>query len=335
MPATLAEIAPYVGTFFCVLILSALSMRTMIHLAVSRGWTATANKRSSHSGIVALGGGGPVVIFALAVFYLFAQPREPISLAVVAGAVCLGLVSLIDDIKPLHQSWRFGLQIAVVAICLYLLPNGQFVISHDWPLLIDRTVTGLAWVWFINLFNFMDGIDGLAGSEIIAISFGIFLVGYMVGLSPIVLLLAAALAGGAAGFLPWNWHKSRIMLGDLGSIPIGFLLGFLLIKLAIEGQLIAALILPLYFVADASYTLLRRALRGEKFWRPHKEHFYQRATQTGAGHDHVVCRIVAANIVFIGAALLSISNPFWAVLTATITLLVLMMSLYNLGRADT
>jgi UDP-N-acetylmuramyl pentapeptide phosphotransferase/UDP-N-acetylglucosamine-1-phosphate transferase len=116
---------------------------------------------------------------------------------------------------------------------------------------------------------------------------------------------APAGAAPAAGFLVWNWHPARLFLGDVGSVPLGFALGWLLLHAAIAGYWAAALILPLYYLADATITLGRRALRGAKIWQAHREHFYQRAVARGRGHDAVVGAIAVGNVVLIGCALIA------------------------------
>jgi UDP-N-acetylmuramyl pentapeptide phosphotransferase/UDP-N-acetylglucosamine-1-phosphate transferase len=105
------------------------------------------------------------------------------------------------------------------------------------------------------------------------------------------------------GFLYWNWDKAEVFLGDVGSIPLGYLLGWLLLATAAAGQWEAALILPLYYVADASLTLIRRLLRGKRIWRAHREHYYQRAVQRGLSHAAVVKRILACNVLLIVLAI--------------------------------
>ncbi len=98
----------------------------------------------------------------------------------------------------------------------------------------------------------------------------------------------------------WNWAPARIFLGDVGSVPLGYLLGFLLLDVAARGHWKIALILPLYFLADATLTLVRRLLRGERVWQAHRQHFYQRAVQRGLGHAAVVRRVIAADLILIG-----------------------------------
>src|SRR5438874_2196203 len=114
------------------------------------------------------------------------------------------------------------------------------------------------------------------------------------------ILVGALIVAAAGGFLVWNWAPGRIFLGDVGSVPLGYLLGFLLLDQASRGRWKLALILPLYFLADATITLLHRLARRERIWEPHRRHFYQGAVQRGFGHAAIVERVIAANIVLIG-----------------------------------
>lgn len=332
MPLAITVLQEYLGMFISILILSFLLTRGIIATAHRRKWLQIPNKRSCHEGAVPVGGGVPVVITTLAAWAIWAQPFDPPQFAVLTGAIALAVISWIDDLYSVHPGLRLLLQIAAVSLSLYFIPSDQSVFFQAWPLWLDRLVTGFFWLWFINLFNFMDGIDGLAASETISITIGIILIGSFVGMSMELLLMAVLLAGATIGFLPWNWHKSKIMLGDLGAIPIGFLIGFLLIKLAINGQIIAAFILPLYFITDASFTLARRMLGESQFWRPHREHFYQRAVLAGNAHSDIVLIIVCANIIFVAAAYLSMSQPLLAVLIAGLTVLALIANLIYLEK---
>jgi UDP-N-acetylmuramyl pentapeptide phosphotransferase/UDP-N-acetylglucosamine-1-phosphate transferase len=138
------------------------------------------------------------------------------------------------------------------------------------------------------------------------------------------------LVGASLGFLRWNWHKAKIFLGDIGSIPLGFILGYLLLEQAAAGEWKAALILPLYYLIDATFTLLRRAARGEKFWLPHRQHFYQQAVQRGWRHDQVSLMILLAGAVLVGLALAPFSH-LSALGGAGLTVFVLLLIL---GRAE-
>ena len=319
--------------FLAITALSALLTRSFITVATNRGWTVEPNERSSHTTSKPIGGGVAVISVALATWLIFGVPIDPVGLAVLAGAIGLGIISWIDDLIMVSPAFRLSLQIVAVAVVLMLLPVEQRILSDDWPLLIERVLTGFFWVWLINLYNFMDGIDGLAACETIAICLGLVIIGNIIGLPTDMLILAVALGGATLGFLPWNWHNSQIMLGDVGAIPIGYLIGFLLLNLAFKGYVVAALILPLYFLTDASFTLIHRFLRGEKFWMPHKEHFYQKVVQSGDSHDHVVLKIIATNIVLLCAAYWSISEPLWAAVVAVAAVTILMVQFHIRAKA--
>src|SRR5207245_6467519 len=203
------------------------------------------------------------------------------------GAVLLAAVSWIDDLRGLSRVVRLLAQAAAVAIGVSVLPEPK-----DFFHLV---AIGLVWMWWINLFNFMDGIDGLAGSEAAAIGAGLLLFASVgAGWDPGLRVLGAAVIGAIIGFLVWNWSPAQIFLGDVGSVPLGYLLGFLLLDLAVRGHWRIALILPLYFLADATITLARRLMRGERVWHAHREHFYQQAVRRGLGHASVVKGVIAA-----------------------------------------
>ncbi len=195
------------------------------------------------------------------------------------------------------------------------------------PLVLERALLGLGWLWMINLTNFMDGIDGIAASEVIAIAIGYVAVTSAAGLPGGLVPLALILAGAAAGYLIWNWHPARIFMGDVGSIPAGFLIGWLMLDLAYRGQPAAALILPAYFLADATLTLLKRLFKGEKPWQAHKTHYYQRAAQGRATPPQVVSAVSIANVGLIALALVSVKLPAAALLAAALVVLFLLRGL--------
>ena len=265
------------------------------------------NERSLHEAPVPRGG-GIAVIAAIAFAWLglvLTGRAGPSLLVVLLGALLLARVSWRDDVAGLSPALRLAVQAVAVAAALgtaALIGFGALSLTQGWlPQWLDTAVTALLWLWFINLFNFMDGIDGLAGSEAATIALGLAAFAATgVGEEPLLVLLAAPVAAAAIGFLLWNWPPARIFLGDVGSVPLGYLLGFLLLSLAWSGYWRIALILPLYFLADATITLGRRLARGERVWQPHRRHFYQRAVQRGLSHREVTLRIVAANLVLIG-----------------------------------
>jgi UDP-N-acetylmuramyl pentapeptide phosphotransferase/UDP-N-acetylglucosamine-1-phosphate transferase len=281
-------------------LVSCVGTRLLVTVLQRRAVLDKPNKRSSHVVPTPRGGGIAVIGTSVAAWVaLWGAGLVPLSAIVIAiAAAGLAIVSWFDDLRGLSPGFRLLAQFVAVAAGMLALPHGA--IFQGWlPLGLDRIAAALLWVWFVNLFNFMDGIDGIDGSEASAIGIGIVLVA---GGSLDLAAPAAVVAAAALGFLVWNWAPARIFLGDVGSVPLGYLLGFLLYQLALRGAWQAALILPLYFLADATLTLLRRLARGERVWQAHREHFYQRAVQRGLSHAAVVLRMIAADVVLIACA---------------------------------
>jgi UDP-N-acetylmuramyl pentapeptide phosphotransferase/UDP-N-acetylglucosamine-1-phosphate transferase len=276
-------------------LLSCITTRLLIPILAHREILDCPNERSSHQVPTPRGGGIAVIGSTLLAWAVFARTESIPSgvFGIVLGAVLLAAVSWFDDLRGLSPVVRLLAQAAAVAIGILVLPG-----PRD---LFYLAAIGLVWIWWINLFNFMDGIDGLAGTEAAAIGAGLLLfAGVGAGADPALRTLAAAVTGAAIGFLVWNWSPARIFLGDIGSVPLGYVLGFLLLDLAARGRWTIAVILPLYFLADATITLVRRLLRGARVWQAHREHFYQHAVRRGLGHAAVVKRVIAADLVLIG-----------------------------------
>jgi UDP-N-acetylmuramyl pentapeptide phosphotransferase/UDP-N-acetylglucosamine-1-phosphate transferase len=264
------------------------------------------NARSSHTAPTPRGGGIAVMAALLPAWSLLALvAAPPATLAAVLGAAGLALVSFADDLRPRPALLRLLAQIAAVALGLGFLPGAGGVFQGLLPPAVDIALSALLWIWFINLYNFMDGIDGIAGAETAAIGFGLALLGLFhrnaSAAGQVALGTSAAMA--ALGFLRWNWHPARIFLGDVGSVPLGYLLGWLLLATAAAGFWKAALLIPACYLFDATLTLLRRALRGERVWEAHREHLYQRLVQRGWRHDRVVRWLIVLDVALVLAAL--------------------------------
>ena len=252
-----------------------------------------------------------------------AQWGIPLAAALLAG------VSWIDDLMTIGPVPRLGAHFTAALAGAFLIEGTVFQDLLPGPL--DTVAVAIGWVWFINLFNFMDGIDGISGVEAVAIGTGLLLIGVF-GMPSLDASHGQALAVAAAalGFLAWNWPPARIFLGDSGSVPLGYLLGWLLLSLAASGAWQAATILPLFYLADATITLLRRIARGEKFWHAHRDHFYQAAIKRGVSHARVSMTIAFANMFLIGLALTSVLaapgslRPWLALIAAGIVVALLL-----------
>lgn len=284
------------------------------------------NDRSSHSVPTPRGGGIVVVVLTMAAWLLpLSGAIEPATVAALVAAGILAIVSWVDDVRSLTPLFRLTTQAAAVVLAMFWVDDGALVFQGALPSWLDVAISGILLIWFINLFNFMDGIDGISAAECIAICLGLLLVGLLQGSAGVPPWLPFALAAAMLGFLWWNRPPARVFLGDVGSVPIGFLLGWMLLKAASAGYWAPALILPLYYLADATITLARRAIRGETIWRAHREHFYQRAVQSGRSHAMVSSAVFLANILLIGLAILSLFAPWPALAIAVIVVALLMV----------
>ncbi len=266
------------------------------------------NARSSHDVPTPRGGGLAVVLVVLPLLYAF--DATPFVIILVAAA--LALIGLIDDVHSLPVLPRILFQVVSVAIALIWAVDAGAVLPYLTPLL-SALVIGMGWVWFVNLYNFMDGIDGITTVETLSICIGVIAIGLIVPETEHLIAPAAILAAAMLGFGWWNWQPAKIFLGDVGSITLGFLCGYFLVNLAAADEIVAAVLLSGYYLADATTTLLRRALRGDKVWHSHKEHFYQKAHQRGLSHAQVSTRIFVLNLSLIGCAVAAVHGyTIWA-----------------------
>lgn len=289
------------------------------------------NPRSSHQRPKPRGGGlalVPVLLIAwiAAVGWFGAAP--PGFWPVLSAAAVLAVVSWIDDLRSLPVVLRLAVQALAVGIGVAAMgaTDGTGPVFQGLlPPLLDRLAAGLLWLWFVNLFNFMDGIDGIAGVEAGSLGIGLMVVGAVAAWPGANLVLPALLAAAVLGFLVWNWAPAKLFLGDVGSVPLGYLLGWLLLTAAANGAWAPALILPLYYLADATITLARRAARGAKVWRAHREHFYQRAVQGGASHGQVAGQVLACNAILVLLATAATGARVWPAVAAAVVAVALLL----------
>ncbi len=298
------------------------------------------NERSLHDAPTPRGGGIGILAALLPAWLVIVLLgyNDAAALAAAAAALILALVSWRDDLGGLSPALRLAVQALAVAVGIAFLPGAGTVFQDLLPPGLDRVASGLLLLWFVNLFNFMDGIDGITGTEAAALGGGIALLALthleIVGLG--TGMFGAASAGAALGFLRWNWQPAKLFMGDVGSVPLGYLLGWLLLTLAGAGYWAQALILPLYFLADSSWTLLRRLVRGERIWQAHRQHFYQRAVQAGRSHQAIVLRVLAADLVLVGAALWAAEDmEIPALILAALTVALLLADLSRSRRPAT
>lgn len=220
----------------------------------------------------------------------------------------LAVMGLADDMRKggLPQSLRFVVQTGVAGLVVWQW-GGVDRLPLPEPFGWEWGVLGipLSVIWIVavtNLYNFLDGIDGYAGTQGLVAGLGFGLVGGSV--SGVVGL---AVAGACAGFLVHNWHPARIFLGDVGSGALGFLFAALPFAHGADeraGMVLAAGLFLVFFLSDGAYTILRRAVKRERFWSAHRSHLYQRLTIAGLRHDEVTARVGVGMALVAGAVVL-------------------------------
>lgn len=284
----------------------------------------TPNERSSHKNPVPKGGGivviGAIIFALIFIFNSFSKTYLPLIIATIALAV----ISWVDDLRELPASLRLTAQFVLVTFVLLMMPPSEPYFHGTIPTWFELIVIAFIWVWFINTYNFMDGIDGITAIETISIGTGLFLIILLCGEQSEVALSGLVLAASALGFIWWNWSPSQLFLGDVGSIPLGFIIGWLLLQILPTPLWPISIIIPLYYLSDATITLLIRCLNRERFWLPHRKHFYQLATSRGLSHAHVSSTILILNICLIAWAWFSIAFPFISIFCAGLCVLLIL-----------
>lgn len=275
------------------LLAAAFVMALLLRGALLRGVIDRPNERSLHAAPIPRTGGIALMAGVLAGWGFMWQPW----LLPFAGAVLsLMLVSFLDDWRGLSAGWRFLMHFLVAGIFIFItLPPGGFY----------AVAIIIAMVWMTNLYNFMDGSDGLAGGMAL-FGFGSYALAAWLSGDTALAMANLAIVMAALVFLRFNFHPARIFMGDAGSIPLGFLSAA--VGLAGWQRDLWPLWFPLLvfspFVVDASVTLARRLLRGEKVWQAHREHYYQRLVRMGWGHrGTALAEYGAMALVGVGAVL--------------------------------
>jgi UDP-N-acetylmuramyl pentapeptide phosphotransferase/UDP-N-acetylglucosamine-1-phosphate transferase len=291
------------SAFICV------GLIVLLQPVLQRYALAKPNARSSHRMPTPQGGGIAVIAATVAaagfgLFSLGAPLAAPL-VTVFAAVIVIACVGAADDIHPLAVAPRLVLQALAVGTVIYALPSDLRVVPIL-PWWMERSLLFFGGLWFVNLVNFMDGIDWMTVAEIVPICGALVALGCLGTLTRDVVAVALALGGAMLGFAYFNRPAARLFLGDVGSLPVGLLVGWLLALLAGSGHLTAALLLPLYYLADATLTLIRRFSNGERVWQAHRTHYYQRATDRGYSVTEIVTRVFAVNICLALLALITV-----------------------------
>jgi Fuc2NAc and GlcNAc transferase len=290
-------------------------------LSTARGWLDLPNDRSSHTEPTPRGAGAVIAVVCLTIFAsLFLLIDVWFSLAYLICASAIAVIGWLDDIYQLPISLKFIAQLVICAGTVFFLGHWSSVgisAKYSIDLIWLGPIITVIWVlWSVNAFNFIDGIDGLAGLQgmIAAIAWS-----FIFGASGSGVVFAGT-AGACFGFLILNWEPAKIFMGDVGSSFLGYSLAVLPIAFANRSGSITP-ILPVVSILllwpvnfDAGWTRLARALRGERFWRPHRQHFYQVLADIGFSHSFIsmlygalaVAAVTAAFIFMYGTSKLAL-----------------------------
>jgi len=254
--------------------------------AIKKSLVAEVNERSSHSVATPHGGGIAIALtwFAALGYCFFAQLIDSQLFFALLAGVIIALVSFFDDIYELSAKLRILMQSLTALLGLYFLGGFEslnlFFFEIQNPF-FTNIFAFLLIVWFINLYNFLDGINGYAGSEAVFLAFAGFI---LFGGEHFLMLAMAVL-----GFLFWNYNKAKIFMGDVGSTLLGYNIAIFTLYYANVESVNLWIWITLFgvFWFDATLTLLRRKRNGEKLSQAHKKHAYQRLTQSGWSHFKV------------------------------------------------
>lgn len=262
------------------------------------------NHRSSHVQPVPRGGGAAILLSVALALTLTSAWTETLAYGA-AGALVLGCVGLIDDLRSIPARTRLLLQVAVASAC-----SGAVVLLGEvgGPLVaIGAAILAVVWLTgFVNVYNFMDGANGVAG--LTALIAGVWYLSLgPAGGSTALTVGGAALAGASAGFLPWNFPRARVFMGDVGSYSVGFLLGYLALIAFLDTRSFVHALAPVsVLLIDTSVTLARRIARGEPAMTAHRDHAYQRLSPDIGGSPRAGLLISGATIACLAAVMLPV-----------------------------
>lgn len=342
MTAQVTERLWVLGSIALVALIISLGLMVLLRPWLARYAMVQPNARSSHRRPTPQGGGIAVVIAtllvasgAILVWPALLENQGGQFLTLIAATALLALVGVMDDMRSLSAAARLAMQCIAVGAVIAALPT-ELKIVPQLPWSVERAGLFLGGVWFVNLVNFMDGIDWMTVAEVVPLTAAVLVLGLVGTLGALPAVVTAALLGATAGFAPFNRPVAQVFLGDVGSLPIGLLLGWLLLQLAATDHLVAALILPLYYLADATITLGRRLIRGEAIWRAHRTHFYQRATDRGFTVPQIVTRVFAANLALAALALIAVAAHTvvvsLAMLSAAVAMILWLLATFATGK---
>jgi len=280
------------------------------------------NERSSHVTPTPRGGGLAIAMvwFSVISYLNYSELIASNLYYALLSGVLISIISFIDDIYTIKSLPRIIVQSISTLIALYFIGGLSFIdvgfFTIENPIFLN-ILAFVAVIWFVNLFNFIDGIDGHLSTGSIFIALALFIFS---GDSLLVLLALTVF-----GFLPWNWSKAKIFMGDIGSTLLGFTFAILMLYYNNTEQIpiLTSLILSSVFWFDATFTIIKRYLNHEKIGQAHKKHAYQRIVQFGFSHQKTVLWVMAINSLLLIIASLALVYHQFVVLFLLLIILLL------------
>jgi len=292
--------------FVFIFFLSTVITKYIIKYSIRHSLIDIPNKRSLHSLPTPRGGGisiASVTVLSVVLFYFIGEITQDVLFALAIGGLLIATVGWIDDHKHIPTGWRALLYFLISLWAVLWISNieeiniGTFIFKINTIGLL-LLILGLSWL--INLYNFMDGTDGLASSQAICTGLMagfLFIISGEKGLAAICFSITAA----CMGFLIWNWPAAKIFMGDVGSCFIGFTFGVLALvgeKIIVSSLVIWTILLSL-FISDATFTLFMRIITKRKWYSAHREHAYQRYVQLGNSHKKLLFIVIILNLLLL------------------------------------
>ena len=269
--------------------------RSLVRRFHEAGVVDQVGERSSHTQPTPRGGGAGFVLAAtvgwmIAVVLVPGIDRVRLG-GIMVAAVMIATIGFLDDLRGVSALWRLLVHLAAAALGLWSASASSLLPDAPMPQAVGFAVLVVGVAWFVNAFNFMDGTDAFAASHGLAVSALIVALLCIGGSAdPTSLAIATSLGAALLGFLPWNWPKARIFMGDVGSGWMGFVVALLLVSVCSTRPAVAsaglALLAP--FMMDPTVCLVRRALRGERIWQAHRSHAFQNLSRRVGSHSRLL-----------------------------------------------
>jgi len=325
MTAGTLSVSVSVVTLVATTLLTALVRRR----AILHGMIDVPNTRSSHIAAKPRGGGLAIALVAsvaLGGLALAGTMRPNLLLVLLGGGGPVALVGYWDDRRPVTAGIRMMGPLAAALWAVFWMGGLPAIALHQQVLDLGWSgdvLAVLAVMWVLNLFNFMDGIDGIAASEAVFVTGAALAPLALCGVSADVSMASLTIGAACCGFLPWNWPPAKIFMGDVGSGYVGYAIAALALAAARQSPVMAWvwLILGGVFFVDATVTLVRRLLRGERVYEAHRTHAYQWLARRWGSHRRVTIAVLLVNVLWLlPCALLATVRPRYAALTALVAL---------------